>query len=303
MNTSSFGVEKGTLIKQPAISNLMVDSADRDESRNPSPFDFQIARRQTLLSGFFGRIATTEVVVEWCQNNINAPQNRISLDVSGFVFTTTIAPGIYNVAQAVDAIIAEANRLLTVQFAATAPVLSVVDLSGGVVIKANNNVLLSVPDNAVNNPTGVANPNLLSVSLAERLDVTIGEDPEIIILINCPDLRPYRYMDIVCEDLTSVQDAKDATTQLISRDVLCRWYFSEDTPGFNDSLGFPILMGYERYCRRRIFNPPKQIKWEQNTNIGNLTFRCYDPDGDLLVDVGAAQPQTNFLMTLQCSEG
>ena len=301
MNTSSFGVEKGTLIRVPAVANLMVDSADRPIGS--SPFQFQIYRPQPLMSGFFTRIAPTEVVVEWCQNNINPPYNEITLDVSGYTFTVDIAPGIYNVAQCLDAVVTEANTDLKIHFPAGFPTLSVQDVSGGTVIKANNGVLLSVPDDAINNPNSNPNPNGDRISLAQRLDVSIGEDPEPIILINCPDLRPYRYMDIVCEYLTAVQDAKDGTTQIRDRDVLIRWYFSDDVPSAVDSYGFPILMGYDRYCRRRIYNPPKQIKWEQNTPITNLTFSCYDPDGNLLVDQGSATPATNWLMTLQLSEG
>lgn len=303
MNTSSFGVERGTLIRVPATANLMIDSDDRNKQLNPSPFQFSIYRSQTIIPGYFSRIGATEVVVEWCQNNINGPLNQISLDVSGYSFTATIAPGIYNVAQCLDAILAEANTELKTHFGPLASVLSVVDLSGNVAITSNNGVLLEVPDDAVNNPNGSIDPNADSISLAQRLDISIGDGAEKLIIVNCPDLRPYRYMDIVSENLTAVQDVKDATTQTLDRNVLCRWYFSEDTPSGNDAYGFPILMGYERYCRRRIFNPPKQIKWEQNLPVSNLTFSCYDPDGNLLLDLGVGTSLTNWLMTLQLSEG
>ena len=292
MNTSSFGVERGTLIRVPATANLMIDSDDRDKVRDPSPFQFSIYRSQTIIPGYFSRIGATEVVVEWCQNNINGPTNdSMDLDVSGTPITISIAPGIYNVAQCLDAVVADLNTQCVSTFGpGAANLFSIVQQNGQVLLKTRNGTTFEFP---------TQQPS----TLAMQLDLPLGESPEAFAVINCPDLRPYRYMDIVSENLTSVQDVKDATTQTLDRNVLCRWYFSEDTPSGNDAYGFPILMGYERYCRRRIFNPPKQIKWEQNLPVSNLTFACYDPEGNLLQDQGAATSMTNWLMTLQLSEG
>ena len=289
MNTSSFGVEKATLIRVPAVANLMVDSADRDSTLFPSPFQFQIVRNQPLMSGFFTRIGTTEVVVEWCQNNIVGNQNDfVIFDVSGWTTPgIQIAPGVYNVAQCLDALVAALNPVVKAHFGAGCPTnlfdIQIVD-GASVQLLTSNGTTFSVQ----------------SGTLANQLDFLTDEPPEAFNIVACPDLRPYRYMDIVCEYLTAVQDAKDGTTQTYDRDVLIRWYFSEDTPSGNDAYGFPILMGYERYCRRRIYNPPKQIKWEQNTPITNLTFACYDEFGNIIQNPDS---KTQWLMTLQLSEG
>ena len=58
-------------------------------------------------------------------------------------------------------------------------------------------------------------------------------------------------------------------------------------------------MGYTRFVRRRLYNPPKQIKWQPNQPMGNLSFQVYGDDGDL---VTADLLDSNWLMTLQLSE-
>jgi hypothetical protein len=115
----------------------------------------------------------------------------------------------------------------------------------------------------------------------------------------CPDLRPYRYIDFVSSQLTYAQDLKDNSTAPTSRDVLCRWYFADDQLPTLDEYGFPILMGYTLFTYRRIFNPPKQIKWDSNQPVGNLAFEVYGDTGSILP---ASDPNTNWLMTLQFSE-
>ena len=286
MNTSAFGVEKATLIRVPATANLMVDSADRS-SVSPSCFNFQIAKPQPLINGYFSRIGATEVVFEWCEDNINATTgNTVGLrDLSGNLTTITIPPGKYTVAQALDAIVAGFN---TSALGATR------DFSVSTT-KVPGQVVIDISGAAV----GVTGITTL-FPLWGRLDVGAPANPTNTLFIICPDLRPYRYLDIVCEQLTQVQDVQDAATQTYDRNVLVRWYFSEDTPSGSDAYGFPILMGYERFCRRRIYNPPKQIKWEQNLQVGNLSFSVFDDNGDLLPSSDA---KTNWLMTLQLSEG
>jgi hypothetical protein len=70
-------------------------------------------------------------------------------------------------------------------------------------------------------------------------------------------------------------------------------------------------MGYEPFYLRRIFNPPKQIAWENNMPIGQLSFQVI---GSTIINDQIAQEQTvvsgllsdivlgNWLMTLQVSE-
>jgi hypothetical protein len=282
MNTSAFGVERGTLIRVPAVANLMVDSADRDTNQFPNPFSFQINKKQPYVTGFFSRIGATEVVLEWCYDNINTSNNTWIVDVSGATLTTTVPIGIYTVEQLINA--------LKASFEAQHPTYTLtIDSADGQVV-----LTPAGPDGPGPVDTVVSPIN----TLLDLSGITIT-GTEQGLLVGCPDLRPFRYVDIVSENLTAVQDAKDATTQTYDRNVLVRWYFSFDDPPQLDSLGFPILMGYTRFCLRRIYNPPKQIKWEQNLPISNLAFAVYDPSGNIV----KGNADDNFLITLQLSEG
>jgi hypothetical protein len=137
--------------------------------------------------------------------------------------------------------------------------------------------------------------------LLDRMDITMDLNAPIQ-GVGCPDLRPTRFIDFVCSQLTYPQQLKDATTQQQTRDVLCRFYFAEDSPENYDEYGFPILMGYTRFVRRRIFNPPKYIKWDNNLPVGNLSFQVYGDDGNLLDGTEVNKERNNWLMTLQLQE-
>lgn len=274
--------EKATTIRMPSTANLMVDSADRNEAVFPSAFNFQIQKNQSILNGFFTRIGTTEVVLEWCQENITTANNTITVDISGTGANTyfdtvsvTVTSGFYTIKDALDFIINALNDLEPT----TGATFSVVQDPGNVFIDCSG-----------------ADATFDNTPLANQLTLDDASTPAFII---CPDLRPYRYIDFVSTQLTYSQDLKDSTTSPTERDVLCRWYFSYDDAPSYDAYGFPILMGYSRFCLRRIFNPPKQIKWDNNLPIGNLTFQVYDNNGLL---IPSSAEGTEWLMTLQVSE-
>jgi hypothetical protein len=134
---------------------------------------------------------------------------------------------------------------------------------------------------------------------------------------NTVDLRWWRYLDFVSTDLTYPQDVKDGSTNDNERNVLCRFYLVWDTPPPVDEYGFPILFGYNFSTCRRIFSPPKQIKWEPNLPIGNLSFEVYGATGPVMypalqdyipvVSGDYLSPQQanldwSWLMTIQASE-
>jgi hypothetical protein len=300
MNTSSFGIEKATLIRMPATANLMLDSADRD-SKASLPWNFSITRRNQLINGYFTRAGTTEVVLEWCEGNIytktaSLPGNSaLTLDISGASVRETdeivqlVLGGFYTVAEALESIRTVVN-----------------DLSGTTGVSVNVVTGQGIPFLAVTGGHLLFNSD--SGGLAEALGITPLDEDATAFFIRCPDLRKYRYLDFVSPQLTSVQDVKDAATNAFVRDVLCRWYMAEDEPEQLDQYGFPILMGYKQFVRRRIFNPPKQIKWEQNFPVGNLSFEVYGNDGAIVSSLNidgtvATSTDSNWLMTLQLSEG
>ena len=309
MNTSAFGVEKAVLIKVPATANLMIDSFDRPLVQDASgieissPWNFQIYRPQSLIQGYFTRIGTTEVVLEWCFPNVSASKgnNKLNfIDSSGVQRQVVLTDGNYTVEQALNGVV----ELMNV-FALPGYTFAVdVDVAGRV----------ALANTAVGGRTFSVVENQLSIQLGICLE---GNDPNIPLntpqlvehLIDCPDLRPFRFIDFTCAQLTAVQDVKDASTDPDGRDVLCRWYFAYDEQNLLDAYGFPILMGYTKFCTRRIFNPPKQIKWEQNYPVGSLIFQVYGDDNQIIQYEAPSNglpfnpDESNWLMTLQLSEG
>lgn len=283
--------EQTFTIRQPATANLMLDSADRTTSIYPSWGNFQIFRNQALLNGFFTRIATTEVVLEWNTPNVSTQiaNKTISVDISGgATISATIASGFYNFAQALQA----AAQALTDLSGTTGYYFTATNPSPG--LAALN--CFAVAGNA---PTPFSvNNTLLARQLALYPPTTVGPPAAIVPVGYGPDLRPTRFLDFVSQNITYCQNVKDNSTQDDNKDVLCRWYFDFDNPPSYDSFGYPILMGYSPFCLRRIFNPPKQIKWDSIQPIGNLAFEVYDSNSALITYTDPTQ----WLMTLQISE-
>ena len=280
-----FSTRESVTVRNPATANLMIDSNDRDETIFPTPWDFQITKRQSIMNGYFTRIGTSEVVLEWFESNIGAGNNTIVFDISGTGAnpynssdTIVLNEDNYTVARALDAIVQQLN-----------------DLSGttGCVFSINNNLI--PPRIECAGGVFVIQDGVLQ----GQLDIISGPSKAIDAGILNPDLRPYRYIDFVSEDLTYNQNLKDNSTAIHERNVLCRWYFSNDEQPVLDKYGFTILMGYTQFCFRRLYNPPKQIRWSADQPIGNLRFSVYDDLGELITEFTGT---SNWLMTLQLSE-
>ena len=267
--------EKGVVIRMPSVANLFIDSSPT------SPFNFQISKTQAILNGFFTRLATTELVLEWSVPNIN--QDAFCLKQTGTTYTATLPTGQYTVAQVLDCIVA--------QLASSIPGLAVsTTLGNSVALVATSAFSVEVP---------------VVGDLWARLGFTPGVSSTVQD-VQSPDLRPYSYLDFCCTDLTYNQNVKDGSTNATDRVVLARWYMSWDNPPQNDKYGFPILMGYQVMTLRRMFSPAKQIKWEPNMSIGNLRFQVYGDQGQDPISVNvlnnSASLNTRWLMTIQASE-
>ena len=297
---NSFGVEKATPIRLPSTANLMIDSADRT-AVYPSPFDFQITKPNALMNGFFSRIGTTEVVLQWCEPNIIYDYNdTIFFDVSGTGANTfdgliqgLLAPGVfYTAAQALQEVVDTLNIDSGIQGAGVDFLINTTE--GGVRIDLSGAAVFRVRE--VDQTGQLAN----ELGIIKEAYTTPAQN---YVSVGCVDLRPYKYLDFTSAELTYNQDLKDTTTANYARDVLCRWYFAWDTPPELDPLGFPILMGYTPFVTRRLFNPPKQIKWDNSQPVGNLRFQVF---GALTDGTITSEPitgtESDWLMTLQVSE-
>lgn len=259
-------IEKGQTVRQPSVANLMVDSTDRNYTAYPAAGDFQIIRPQSLMNGYFTRIGATEVVMDWGIPNITAANNTVDYTISGESLDTIQIPiGFYNVAEALDAIAYEmsiaSGRDFSVKLDFGVPVFFM-DPSGA----APSTFFFS--DTTLIGQLGFkSGPGNQENGFQVGGDLNSG--------YNGVDLRTYTYLDFVSGQLTYAQDVKDSATNNQDKNVLTRWYMAWDSPPQNDKYGFPILMGYQKFVCRRLFNPAKQIRWEPNLPIGNLGFEVW----------------------------
>jgi hypothetical protein len=278
--------DKVMVIRQPSTANLMIDSNDRNFNIYNSAGDFQIQRNYSILNGFFTRLGVEEVVVEWSQPNIITGLNdTFTVTITGAPsnpYTVTLLQGMYTAAQVLDSIVSRLNS------AQATAVFSIDNTLGWA-------RLASTITYSISNTT-----------LATDLGFTIGG----VVLSSrqtnqtqAVNLVVYQYLDIICPQLTYAQKLKDSTTNTNAKDVLCRFYLAWDGPPQNDKYGFPILMGYQPFTVRRIFSPPKQIRWEPNLPIGNLSFEVWGGTSGYYSQMnGPTNTLFNFQLTLQVSE-
>ena len=283
-------IEKADPIRQPSTANFLVDSFNRTGANILKWSDFTIQAPNSLMNGYFTRIGVSEVVLNWEEPNIVTGYNDTFtvIKTSGPTsYTVTLPQGLYTVAQLLNALVVLLNA------AGTGITWSITGVGPGCGLTGTANFTIT--------------PTNLSIQLGFlTTDVTGGLTK---LLVSAPDIRYVYALDIVCDDLTYNQALKDTSTGN-ARTVLCRWYMSWDNPPTLDVYGFPILMGYTSFTCRRLFSPPKQIRWMPNMPIGNLNFQVY-PLGILGVNnlagyppnnVIGTLPTTNYQMTLQVSE-
>jgi hypothetical protein len=277
--------EKGQTIRYPSTAQLCIDSADRDNFATTGPFDFTITRSYNLLNGFFTRLSSTEVMVDWAEPNIQTGVNdTLVVVISSTNYSVTVPQGFYTVKDILDTLVSLLNS------AGTGRTFSIVNTNGQISLNVNTGTYA-----------------ILVGQLAEQLFAFSVFVPQSLSkLVTEADLRLYRYIDITSNQLTYAQDVKDSATNRTVIDTLCRIYLAyEDSPSY-DAYGFPILLGYKATSFRRAFPFPKQIKWANNIPIGNLTFQVF---GNITRDgvttnviIPFVSYNSNWCLTLQVSE-
>lgn len=300
-------LDRGTTTRPPTTANFLVDSVDRDQEAYPSSGDFTIVKTQSLFNGFFNRIGVTEVVLDWGIPNVSDVDDNNTFTilyddaVNPAVQHTAILPnGFYTVAQALATIVGQLN-------------VSIGTPGAFVITSGNTGVAMGINQTVVAGGTF----EILGVSAPPQNDENnLGREifPDGLIdagflqsyPIIAPRILPYRYLDIVSNQLTLNQELKDGDTSRQSRDVLFRWYFGWTNETSYDTLGFPILQGYRSFIERRAIAFPKQIRWDPTQPIGNISFTVFN-DVDEIVDSTAfpavdGGAEMEFQMTMLLSE-
>lgn len=322
--------ENGVSIRFPSSSVFAMSSADRyrniqeRRSETTTPFRFTIQKNESLLNGFFTRLALTEVRFPWTLPNISskAGTNKIGIDVSGGGIITsgiiTVPDGFYTPAEL-------ATEITTIWNIANPSYTILLDYSNsqGYFVLDTTNPAYYVriyPD-----PANTTNfKQLFDIMSWDSGASSFGFVAGALKKSSVVSLRWTDYIDIVATQLTYNQDLKDSSSAQVVRDVLCRLYLDEtmisDASYMNTSIvsttnGTPAtittpLPGYgarENGVRPciiyRQFQTPKYIKWNKVQPIGQVTFEIFDDQGRALADIIPANYFPNdWNMTMLVSE-
>jgi hypothetical protein len=315
--------------RSPSYAILAIDSEDRfrnyDENaeagsatRNGSPYNFTITKAESIMNGFFTRLAVTEVCFPWMIGNIipsttqiigefqngAGPLTQFDIDISdniGFLRPSQIAALIQTRVRAADASLSAFTMTYGTIPGATA------SFPNFAYATNNPSVTVSFFPLAYNtiefpyNNTEVQLFNLLGFDYNNTLPATSAVSR----VTYCQSVR---YIDIVSSQLSYNQALKDTMTQTVVRDSLCRLYLGDgpytgtSTLSPSDSAFCPP--GCAPFVIYRQFTNPKFIRWQPNQPVqGTLTFQVYDDNGELLTYLDAEEGLgANWSMTLLVSE-
>lgn len=315
--------DRGTTIRSSASSLLLIDSKDRykdfvEASQGTiSPYDFTIYRGQSILNGFFNRIALTEVVFPFALYNMITPLQTISFTYTiapAPSATTTITlgglpqPNAFVGFQSPDEIASE----LQTQILAADPGLAgfqVEYINGYFNFLAPAGVVFSFNRDPALSPYAYQLFDLLNMNV----DNTVPNTEHLSGYTRC---RWTEYVDIVCSQLTYNQDLKDGSSSALGQDVLARIYLEDENnqviPVYNTALNQTVMpsdtqvFGTYPSVIYRKFPVPKQIQWNKAQPIGNLRFQVYDDKGRILTSYDTVDlpdyKLPNWRMSLLVSE-
>lgn len=283
--------EEDTITVRPSSTALFcVDSEDRyntyDQRRTAPtfPFTMSIVRNQSLLNGFFKRVALTEFRMFWTLPNIHQAwgNNTLTWNTGGTAYTTTIPDGFYDLATlmaTIQDLIRTAPSGSIAGFLASANVDGTTTYSG-----AGTAFFFPRPTSAVKTLYDML--NLPTTSAVTGVSAGVA------------NLKSTDYVDIVCSQLTYNQKLKDGSSAAFNRDIVERIYLDDTTKSlarYNTNLfdasgnpaGFQapqydvtdFTNGSTPFIIYRQFSLPKQIRWEDIQPLGNLTFELYDDQG------------------------
>lgn len=321
---------KGVDIRNASTANFLIDSADRSQYNEstvlsllrPLPgvtsANFQITKPgQNLITGFFTRLAMSEIVLNWNVYNVSATVGNnstiFSLRNSGGTvidYPVTLRRGNYTVKEALDALAIQMGLVTGLVFTIVDSVAVAGEPSGRKAIQAPAGFTFAF----VRSTPVPASPAPYTPDLAQSLGFIVYDGGSLPLPLATdfraawvaykPSLLPYEYIDITSSQISSQQKVKDATTSPFDAiDVIYRWNFVSDEsyPVEYDTYGYPILPGYKPFSAKRTLSFPKQIRWDPLLPIGNLSFQTYT-DKETLLQYDELEEDYEFKMLMLISE-
>ena len=312
--------DEAVTIRPSSTANFPIDSADRYASYNAratggsTPYTFSITKNESLLNGFFKRIALTEIVFPYYIPNINSKTDTILLSDTGGAYTalTIASQGFYSPADLATA--------LEVALVAAGIGTATVSYKNGVFSFTSGNPAVTLSFARGN--FGGSGARLDEFQLYDLLNLSgpgvNGATVAAVSLVSgVTRCRYTEYIDIVSSQLTYNQDLKDGSSDPIVRDMIARIYIEDETspiiPVYKTVAPEGAVMtqdvaipGTYPFTIYRKFTMPKQIRWDDTAPLGNLTFEVYDDKGQILSShLGAVYPDStmpDWRMTLLVSE-
>jgi hypothetical protein len=282
------GLDRAVTVRPSSTALFGIDSKDRyatysQRVTNPtSPYDFAIVKQQSLLNGFFSRIALTEIVLPWYIPNITDEVTSINVVTStGTTLITIAGAGAFltpdEIAANLQTEIQTVSGLSNVGVAYVDGAFAFVDITTP-----------TPPQFAFARVAPVESYQLFDFLNLNKDNTVLREGEQYSGPTRC---RWTEYVDVVCSQLTYNQDLKDGSSARVERDVLARIYleFEDDKtqPVFNSAtdeieLSDLDIPGVSPFTINRKFPMPKQILWDKTAPLGNLTFQLYDDKGRIL---------------------
>jgi len=300
------------VIRVPSTALLTIDSEDRyvdftqARAAPSSPYNFAITKSESLMPGFMTRIGITEVVFPWCIPNINKKTSQITLQYQIGAAPVALLPITlvteFNTPAAIAAAIELLVQVVVPSFTMTYgsggdPLFSYECASGNLV------AFQPLPYNSAAYPYPSTTRQLFDLLgfTSKNSILALGGNGVYTLA------QGFRYVDLICNQLTNSQSQKDQTSQTVARDMLCRIYLGDgggtgqSTVQASDPLFSPP--GCAPMTIYRSFPVPKQIQWIPNQNIpGYLQFSVYDDAGSLLDEAIAVTGTAGLAYTTQALE-
>ena len=313
----------GTTIRPSSTALLVIDSEDRYNDfvakrnsqpgqYNYNPYNFVISKNQSIMNGFFTRLAVTEIVFPWAIPNINEKTGSIYVVYNGVKYLISfnntyasgqplLAVGFYTpnqLAVALQAAVRYVSGSTTFQmkygyaYKTTNTLSYVENIPAFEYSTGNTDTVYFLPldyqSSSYPYPTTTRQLyDLLGFNTADN------STPGVNVSYGNPTYAPaIKYVDIICPTLVYNQALKDTSSAAISQDSLCRVYLANADNSTNEVFTATDISGSgHEFCPPgcaptslyRQFNVPKYIQWVPNQPVaGSLVFQVLDDQGQIL---------------------
>lgn len=301
------GQDPGQTQRLPASAYLLVDSFDRHQpseyndptlGANQPINNFVIAKRQPFLTGFFNRLALTEIRFPFMIPNINARNNKITvIDKNNNPVDITLTEGFYTP----DELALQLDSELTTGIPGQTWAVTYEEDLGIFEIVSNFNFTLI--------PFDYGSANRTRKGLFYMMNGILSAPATTYVTAPSPNMQYTTYVDICSRALTQFQQVKDnSTRENQTQAVIARVYLNSFQGAENVGDGGTSAKLYWAGCRPMIvyrnYNNPKYSTWQPGQFIDAIDIALYDDAGEpLYYPATSINTTTNdFQLTFLASE-